>query len=409
MRRVPSATTPRSHRIRRPPVTARGSLRALLVLAALGALAAAPATKAAPAPAKRPAARAAKPAAPASAARPVDVARQARALEEQGDYAGALAALKRLRGLQGPDADLELAIALDEARTGQADSAWVRLHGPLLSAALADTVGLERRMDYPYQREGMWLNGRFDGWYWYIARARAELALARRDWKQAVAMANRAAAARPLSGREALLLAFAASHAGDSALGEAAAHWAAHLEPWLPEAHHLAGLWAWRSGRRAEAREYLETAAAIDSTWREPVLALARLSLPGTRADSLPVRFLNGPRGCALLTSARRPKQEEFTQFDRNAMLLFNPQPQPPDSLRRLMKLQKPTQLYVQVLVSETGHALLMDLPYVTEDRMPAAVVNQVLDQIGRWRFLPALRFQQPEKAWVSVEYVLQP
>jgi hypothetical protein len=377
---------------------------ALLLGLALATLAAAPAKKPAAPPARKPAATK-----PATSMRPVEVALQARTLEEHGDYASALAQLKRLRGMQGPDADHELAIALDEARTGQGDSAWVRLHGPLLSAALADTAGFERRMDYPFQREGLWINGRFDGWYWYVARARAELAMARRDWKEAVAMASRAAAARPLSGREALLLAFAASHAGDAALGEAAASWAAYLEPWLPEAHHLAGLWAWRAGRRAEAREYLETAAAIDSTWREPVLALARLSLPGTRADSLPVRFLNGARACALLTSARRPKQEEFTQFDRSAMLLFNPQPQPPDSLRRLMKLQKPTQLYVQVLVSETGHALLMDLPYVTEDRMPAAVVNQVLDQIGRWRFLPALRFQQPERAWVSVEYVLQP
>jgi hypothetical protein len=372
----------------------------LLALATLGA-----ASASRPVPdAKRPAAAKAP-----SSVKPIEVALQARSLEEQGNYAGALVQLKRLRGMQGPDADLELAIALDEARTGQGDSAWVRLHAPLLSAALADTTGLARRADYPYQREGLWINGRFDGWYWYIARARAELAMARRDWKAAVAMASRAAAARPLSGREALLLAFAASHAGDAALGEAAAHWAAYLEPWLPEAHHLAGIWAWRAGRRAEARESFQAAGDIDTTWRDPVLALARLSLPGTRADSLPVRFLNGPRGCALLTSARRPKQEEFTQFDRNAMLVFNPQPQPPDSLRRLMKLQKPTQLYVQVLVSETGHALLMDLPYVTEERMPAAVVNHVLDQIGRWRFVPANRFQQPQRAWVSVEYLLQP
>lgn len=366
-----------------------------LALALLGASLLPAAAGAAPSAARKP--------------RPVEVALQARTFEEQGNYAGALVELKRLRGMQAPDADLELAIALDEARTGRTDSAWVRLHGPLLTAALADTGDFSRRMDYPYQREGLWINGRFDGWYWYIARARAELAIARRDWPAAVAMASRAAAARPLSGREALLLAFAASHAGDAALGEAAASWAAYLEPWLPEARHLAGLWAWRNGRRAEARAHLQAAADIDTNWREPVLALARLSLPGTRADSLPTRVLTGPRACGLLTSARRPKQEEYTQFDRNTMLVFNPQPQPPDSLRRLMRLQKPTQLYVQVLVSETGQALLMDLPYVTEDRMPPAVVNQVLDQIGRWRFLPATKFQQPQASWVSVEYVLQP
>jgi 2-isopropylmalate synthase len=39
---------------------------------------------------------------------------------------GALAELRRLRRLQGPDADVELAMALDEARIGLADSAWSR-------------------------------------------------------------------------------------------------------------------------------------------------------------------------------------------------------------------------------------------------------------------------------------------
>ena len=76
----------------------------------------------------------------------------------------ALTQLKLLRGMQGPDADLELTIALDEARTGLSDSAWARLHGPILAAALADTAGLGRRSEYPFQREGAWVNGRFDGW-----------------------------------------------------------------------------------------------------------------------------------------------------------------------------------------------------------------------------------------------------
>ena len=372
----------------------RRAFSALLISAALGTYGAAPAKKAAP---------------KAPAAKPIEVALQARSLEEQGNYAGALVQLKRLRGMLGPDADLELTIALDEARTGQIDSAWTRLYGPLLTAALADTSDVRRRMDYPYQREGLWINGTYDGWYWYIARARAELAIARRDWQEAVAMASRAATAKPLSGKEALLLALTASHAGDAALGEAAASWAAYLEPWLPEAHYLAGIWAWRAGRRADAREDFQTAAVIDSTWREPVLALARLSLPGTRADSLPNRFLYGSRACGVLTSARRPKQEEFTQFDRNAMLVFNPQPQPPDSLRTIMNLKKPTQLFVQVLVGEGGRALLMDLPYVTEERLPAPVVNQVLEQIGLWRFIPANKFQRTQPSWVSVEYMLQP
>jgi hypothetical protein len=360
------------------------------------------------APAKPAASKSAKSAAPAGI-KPIDIAIQARGLEEQGNYAGALAQLKRLRALQGPDADLELAIALDEARTGQSDSAWARLHAPILTAALADTAGLARRTEYPFQRESAWVNGTFDGWYWYIARARAELALARREWSEALSMANRAAQARPLSGKEALLLALAASHTGDAELGEAAANWAAFLEPWLPEAHYLAGHWAWRNGRRAEAREAFEVAADVDSSWREPVLALARLSLPGSRPDSLPVRFLTGARACGQLTSARRPKQEEYVQFDRTPALVFNPVTQPPDSLRHKLALKKPTNLYVQVLVSETGHALMLDLPYVTEAQIPAAVVNHVQDQVGRWRFIPAVKFEKPQRSWASVQYTLQP
>ncbi len=345
----------------------------------------------------------------APAVKPIEVALQARTLEEQGAYAAALVQLKRLRGMQGPDADLELAISLDEARTGLADSAWQRLHGPLLNAALADTGRPSRRTEYPFQREGLWINGRFDGWYWYVARARAELAFARRDWKEAASMASKSAAARPLSGKDALLLALAASRAGDARLGEAAASWAAYLEPWLPEAHFLAGVWAWRGGRRAEARTSFQAAAAVDSSWRDPVLALARLSLPGSRPDSLPTRFLHGIRGCAMLTSARRPKQEEYVQFDKLPTLVFNPQSQPPDSVRALLHLKKPTQLYVQVLVSETGHVLMAELPWVTEERVPSAVVHHVLDQIGTWRFIPAIKFEKPQLSWASVEYVLQP
>ncbi len=370
------------------------------------------AAHAAPAPrtgVKRAAPPAPTPAATMPALRPVDVAVRAKTFEEQGNYASALAELKRLRAMQGPDADVELAIALDEARTGLADSAWARLHGPLLSAALEDTAGIVRRADYPFQREQVWVNGSFDGWYWYVARARAELALARGEWAEALRMANRSAEARPLSGKDMLLVALAASRTGDAAYGEAAAAYAAYLEPWLPEAWHLAGIWAWRNGRRAEARERFATAAALDSSWRDPVLALARLQLPGAQADSLPARFLYGARACAILTSAKRPKREEFVQFDATPMLAFNPMTQPEDSLRARMRLRKPLQVFVQVLVGENGRPLLAELPYVTEARFPAGVVHHVLSQIGDWRFVPARKFDKPQRSWASVEYVLQP
>jgi tetratricopeptide (TPR) repeat protein len=388
----------------------RSTRRALCGVAVAGALCGAIAAGAATAkpPARKPVASA-KPAAGVPARKPIDAATSARVLEEQGNYAGALGELKALRAMQGPDADVELMLALDEARVGQVDSAWARLHTPLLDAALADTAGRIRRTEYPFQREGILVNGKFDGWYWYVARARAELALRRRDWAEAVSMASRAAAARPLSGKEALLLAVAASQAGDAQLGEAAASWASYLEPWLPEAHFLSGLWAWRGGRRAEARAQLETAAALDSNWREPALALARLRLPGLRADSLPTRFLTGVRSCAMLTSAKRPKQEEFVQFDSTPMLAFNPQTQPDDSLRAAMHLKKPAQVYVQVLVSESGHPLMAELPWITESDVPAGVIHHVLDQVGGWRFVPALKFGKPQRSWASVEYVLQP
>ena len=386
------------------------SVRLGLALACAGlALVALVAHAASAPPAKRPVTpRPAKPVAGA-ALKPIEVALQARTLEETGNYVAALEQLKRLRGMQGPDADLELAIALDEARIGLADSAWNRLRTPLMTAALADTGTPARRTEYPFQREGLWINGRFDGWNWYVARARAELALARREWREAASMASRAATARPLSGKEALLLALAASHTGDAELGQAAASWAAYLEPWLPEANYLAGLWAWRNGRRGEARRWLQAAVAADSSWRLPVLALARLSLPGSQPDSLPTRFLNGARACAMLTSSRRPKQEEYLQFDKVPNLVFNPQPQPPESVRALLHIQRPTQIYVQVLVSETGKPLLSELPWVTEAQVPAAVVHHVLEQVGAWRFLPAVKFAKPYRTWASVEYVLQP
>ena len=399
------------------PVAVRTALAGAMLLCALNpAFAEGPARATSPAraPSKRPTTPAATPArsgrlAPPPAPRPIELAIQARALEEQGNYAAAVGVLKQLRGLQAPDADLELAIALDEARIGLADSAWARLRTPLMVAALGDTVGLGRRSDYPFQREPLWVNGQFDGWYWYVARARAELALQRRDWREALSMASRAANARPLSGKEALLLAVAAGRAGDARLAEAAAAWAAYLEPWLPEAHYLSGLWSWRNGRREEARGSLSTAAALDSSWRDPVLALARLRLPGMVPDSLPTRFLYGRRACGQLTSAKRPKQEEYVQFDAVPQLAFGPQTQPSDSLRAQLHLKKPTQLFLQVLVSERGTPLLVELPYVTEAQVPAAIVNHIVSVVGGWRFIAARRFDKPQRSWASVQYILQP
>jgi hypothetical protein len=133
------------------------------------------------------------------------------------------------------------------------------------------------------------------------------------------------------------------------------------------------------------------------------------MRLPGVRPDSLPSTFLTGSRACAMLTSAERPKREEFTQYDRTPALLFNPQNEAPDSLSRQLHLTKPLQIFVQVLVSERGLPLLAEMPWVTEDRMPASLVHHVMADIASWRFLPAIKFSQPQRSWVSVEYIIKP
>lgn len=355
-------------------------------------------------PAARPAV---KPTAPQR--KPLELATAARTFEEQGAYGLAAAELRALRGRVAPDADLELALALDEARSGQSDSAWARVHSPLLQTALEDTAGVERRSDYPFQREPLWLNGRFDGWYWYVARARAELAMARGVWREALDAALIASAARPLSGKEMLLLGLCAAHAGQPDLAEAAAAAATVLEPALPEGHYLRGLLAWRAGRRSEAQGRFRTAAELDSSYRPPALALPRTLLPGARPDSLPAVFLTGARAAVILTSALRPKLEEFVQMDEAPAIVHREMPPLPDPLKKQMALTKPLHLYVHVLVSEKGAPLVIDLPYLPRTAMPPAVVAHIAAALPLWRFRAPVRLSQPQRGWATVEYILEP
>src|SRR5262249_44092268 len=145
--------------------------RVLLLLAAACFAATCCLALAAPAPPAKPAAKPAaaaakpKPAAPGESMKPIDIATRARVFEERGASASALAELKRLRSVEAPDPDVELAVALDEARVGLVDSAWTRLYSPILEKALADSAGDLRRTEYPFQREGMWVNATWDGWY----------------------------------------------------------------------------------------------------------------------------------------------------------------------------------------------------------------------------------------------------
>src|SRR6185503_13651620 len=77
---------------------------------------------------------------PAYARTPLERAAEARGLEDLGAYARAVESLKALRATQPLDADLEIALALDEARSGAVDSAAARLRSPLLELASRDSM-----------------------------------------------------------------------------------------------------------------------------------------------------------------------------------------------------------------------------------------------------------------------------
>ena len=111
-------------------------------------------------------------------------ARLARQFEDLGEYDSAAVTLRAL------SAQMEFAVALDLARAGAPDSARVLLHGPLLSAALADSCPPARRRPYGPDRDALWTNGVYDGWRWTIARARAEVDARLGRWEEARAEAR---------------------------------------------------------------------------------------------------------------------------------------------------------------------------------------------------------------------------
>jgi hypothetical protein len=340
---------------------------------------------------------------------PAQVASDARVAEENGAYAVAADRLRELRARVAPDADLEIALAIDEARSSQSDSAWARLSGRQLMDALQDEGDATRHRDYPFQREPLWLNGTFDGWHWYIARARAELALQLRRWNDAYDAAMIAMRARPQSGKDHLLAAIAAGRAGDLATARREADAAAMLDPLLPEAQYLSGLHAWRAGDRAGAMQAFHRAIGIDSSYRAPALALARLRVPGIRPDSLPVRFLTGVRATCMLTSPLRPKLEEYVQNDVLAGLLGAPHVTFADSVKTRMALKQPLQFFVTVLVDEQGHPVADDLPWIAPGQVPDAAIVEILRTAATWRFRPASKLSQNVRSWATVQLTIAP
>ena len=344
----------------------------------------------------------APPAAPAiEPGPPIDRAWLAKQFEDLGEYDSATVTLRGLRTRVAPDADLEFAFALDLARAGSPDSARILLYGPVLSAALADSCPPARRRPYGPGRDVQWMNGTYDGWRWTIARARAEVDARLGRWEEAGAAARLAVTERPLVGREWLVAAVCSGHAGDLAGAERQARLAATLDPMLPEAQYLVGLLDWRAGRRGDALRRFAAAAVLDSLYEPAVRARQRLRFfPGAEPDSLPGVFLTRGREAGLLTSPTGPKFESDSPMDRYAVVLQRTMVPVPDSIQVEIK---PLRFILPVLVDERGKVVLCELPWLSQDDLPAPLVAVLLQSLPGWRFAPAERFGRPAPSWANV------
>jgi hypothetical protein len=345
----------------------------------------------------------AAPAAAATAAgAPAEQARRAKALEDDGRYGDAAVELRSLRGRVAPDADLDLALALDLARAGAPDSARSVLEGPVLSAAIADSCPPARRRPYGPGRDALWTDGRYDGWRWYILRAWAEVAARLGRWDEARDAARLAVMERPLAGKEWLVAAVCSGRVGDLPGAEHEARLAAYLDPMLPEAQYLVGLFEWRAGRRPDALARFAAAVARDSLYQPAVRARQRLRFfPGAAPDSLPGEFLTGPREAGLLTSAAGPKLESLPPLDKAAVVLQRTMVPVPESLQVQLK---PLRMVLHVLVDERGRPVLCELPWFSPGDLPPALVAVLLESLPGWRFAPALQFGLPVRAWTAVD-----
>jgi len=404
----------------------RGAAAALVTLVLLTALAgipaAAPAARGAsparrragparngPAPTRKTAARADSTARPLTVitgptetvlTRP-ELAREALVLEDAGVYRLAARQLGFLRRASDPDPDLDLELALDLARSGSLDSARALLHEPRLDAALADSCPPARRRPYGWTRDRTWLNGRFDGWRWYIARARTEVDAVLGRWPEARQAARRAVEDRPLAGKEWLIAALCAGHSGDPAAAEFEARMAAGLDPMLPEAQYVVGLFDWSRGDRSEALRRFGAALALDSLYEPAVRSRQRLRFfPGARPDSLPVELLTGDRRAGLLTSPVGPKIESQPSVERQAAILSRMMVPVPDSIEIEMK---PLRFVLPVLVDARGRAVLNDLPWFPQGDLPAPFVSVLLESLPGWRFSPAMKSGAPVASWSGV------
>lgn len=329
-----------------------------------------------------------------------EIAAEAKSYDDAGAYGRSAETLRELRARVKPDLDLDIALALAEARSGRLDAAWALLTSPAAIAAEHDSMPESRRHDYTWTRDADWINGTFDGWHWYLHRARAELAAARGDWRVAAENARAGVAARPVAGKEWLILAVCAGHDGDLEGARAAARRAMELDPTLPEARYVSGLLAWRDGRRAEAQDLFRSTLALDSTYSAAATALVRCRLPFARPDSLPASLFVGIREAGLLTSAARPKLEEFVQMDTPAIIAKPIYAAMPDSLRKILPRLSMT---LPILVDTRGRVVLHELPWFEESRLPAAALSVLLSSLPLWQFSPALRHGTPQAVWTAI------
>lgn len=378
-------------------------------LAALALAATTPAVKKHPAStsgkpgtaARRPAARSKGP-----SRSPLEIAFNARNLEDAGAYGQAADQLKSLRGKTKRDVDLEIALALDLARSGQPDSALAILSSKTLEAAANDSMPIRRRAEYPYGRETMWVNGVFDGWNWYILRARAELEAKKGRWKEAAAWAGRATEAWALSGKDWHILAVCAEQAGEDDVARRANAQATLLDSTIPEAWYMAGLWAWRDGKRSDALADFRRAVRLDSSYQAPALAMIKARLPGAQPDPFPKELFTGFRQAALLTSPVGPKPEEFVQMDTPASLDIAADTAVVDSIPPGVH---PFVIVLSLLVNDQGMPVLTQLPWYEPSRLDFRKVIRIINSVPAMRFTPATRFHRPSAVWVSIDYNVKP
>lgn len=323
-----------------------------------------------------------------------------RSYEEMGSYALAAEALHKLRGLVPVDPDLELALALNLARSGRLDSAATMLYDSVLTRALVDTLARKHFEIYGWRHEQSYFGGKFDGWYWYVARARLEVQASRGRWPEALAAARICVRSRPLAGIEWYLFALCAARGGAFDEARPAAERATRLAPILPEAHYLAGVLEWRDGQRALAQQQFRFAVDMDSSYREPAVALSRVRLP-VPPDSLPVRLMIGPRQAELVTSPVRPKYDEFIQLDRQGVILKRVAVTIPDSL---VTRFKPTTVRPLVLFDERGHAVIHEDGWAESTSAPETIVGLVSAAVRGWEMSPAIRLGSPQALWLELD-----